>query len=48
MSHPQVVTLDHKSKPRVLFSGDKLVEVDLPPGTRVFADLAAAVDSLTE
>ena len=35
MSHPSVVTLDHKSKPRVLFSGDKLVEVDLPPGTRV-------------
>ncbi len=35
MSHPLVVTLDHKSKPRVLFSGDRLVEVDLPPGTRV-------------
>src|SRR5690606_19491603 len=35
MSHPCVVTLDHKSKPRVLFSGDKLVEVDLPAGTRV-------------
>jgi hypothetical protein len=35
MSHPSVVTLDHKSKPRVLFSGDRLVEVDLPPGTRV-------------
>ena len=35
MSHPCVVTLDHKSKPRTLFSGDKLVDVDLPPGTRV-------------
>lgn len=33
--HPCVVTLDHRSKPRVLFSGDQLVEVDLPPGTRV-------------
>jgi nickel-dependent lactate racemase len=35
MAHPCVVTLDHKSKPRTLFSGDKLVEVDLPPGSRV-------------
>lgn len=35
MSHPSVVTLDHKSKPRTLFSGDRLVDVDLPPGTRV-------------
>jgi nickel-dependent lactate racemase len=34
MSHPLVVTLDKKSAPRVLFSGDKLVEADLPPGTR--------------
>ncbi|MCB9761479.1 MAG: DUF2088 domain-containing protein [Alphaproteobacteria bacterium] len=34
-SHPCVVTLDHRSKPRVLFSGDQLVEVDLPVGTRV-------------
>ncbi len=34
-SHPCVVTIDHRSKPRVLFSGDKLVEVDLPVGTRV-------------
>ena len=33
--HPCVVTLDHRSKPRVLFSGTKLVEVDLPAGTRV-------------
>ena len=33
--HPCVVTLDHRSKPRVLFSGDQLVEVDLPVGTRV-------------
>jgi nickel-dependent lactate racemase len=33
--HPQVVYLDKNSAPRTLFSGDKLVEVDLPPGTRV-------------
>jgi nickel-dependent lactate racemase len=35
MNHPCVVTLDHGSKPRTLFAGDRLVEVDLPPGTRV-------------
>ena len=34
-AHPCVVTLDHRSKPRVLFSGDQLVEVDLPVGSRV-------------
>ena len=33
--HPCVVTINHRSKPRVLFSGDKWVEVDLPVGTRV-------------
>jgi hypothetical protein len=33
--HPCVVTIDHRSKPRYLFSGDQLVEVDLPVGTRV-------------
>lgn len=33
--HPCVVTIDHRSKPRVLFSGTKLVEADLPVGTRV-------------
>ena len=33
--HPCVVTINHQSKPRVLFSGDRLVEVDLPVGTRV-------------
>ena len=33
--HPCVVTINHRSKPRVLFSGDQLVEVDLPVGTRV-------------
>ena len=33
--HPLVVTLDKKSAPRTLFSGDRLVEVDLPAGTRV-------------
>ncbi len=35
MTHPLVVTLDRKSAPRTIFSGDKLVEVDMPPGTRV-------------
>jgi hypothetical protein len=35
MTHPCVVTLDRKSAPRVLFAGDRLVEVDLPAGTRV-------------
>ncbi|NOU33781.1 MAG: DUF2088 domain-containing protein [Polyangiaceae bacterium] len=35
MSHPQVVTIDRKSAPRIAFSGDQLVEVDLPIGTRV-------------
>jgi hypothetical protein len=34
MSHPSVVTLERDSAPRVLFSGDQLVEVDLPAGTR--------------
>jgi lactate racemase len=35
MTHPLVVTLDRKSAPRTIFAGDKLVEVDMPPGTRV-------------
>jgi lactate racemase len=35
MSHPQVVTIDRRSAPRVLFSGDQLVQVDAPIGTRV-------------
>src|SRR6185436_8419185 len=35
MSHPCLVTLDSRSAPRTLFSGDQLVEVDLPTGTRV-------------
>src|SRR5580704_12380212 len=35
MTHPLVVTLDKKSAPRVIFAGDKLVEVSMPPGTRV-------------
>lgn len=34
MNHPSVVTLDRDSAPRVLFAGDRLIEVDLPPGTR--------------
>jgi lactate racemase len=35
MSHPQVVTIDRRSAPRTLFSGDQLVSVDAPLGTRV-------------
>ena len=35
MSHPCVVTLNSRSAPRTLFSGEQLVEVDLPTGTRV-------------
>jgi hypothetical protein len=34
MDHPSLVTLDRDSAPRVVFAGDRLVEVDLPPGTR--------------
>lgn len=34
MNHPCVVTLERDSAPRVLFAGDRLIEVDLPPGTR--------------
>ncbi len=33
--HPCVVTIDHRSKPRVLFCGDQFMEVNLPVGTRV-------------
>lgn len=35
MSHPCLVTLDQHSAPRVLFSGDRLSEVELPAGARV-------------
>jgi nickel-dependent lactate racemase len=31
---PLVVTLDRKSAPRTIFSGDQLIDVDLPAGTR--------------
>ncbi len=34
MHHPSLVTLERDSAPRVLFAGDRLVEVDLPAGTR--------------
>ena len=34
-NHPLVVTIDKRSSPRVVFSGDQLVEVDLPVGARV-------------
>ncbi len=33
--HPLVVTIDKKSAPRAVFSGDQLVDVDLPVGSRV-------------
>jgi nickel-dependent lactate racemase len=33
--HPLVVTLDKKAAARAVFSGDRLVEVDMPAGTRV-------------
>ncbi len=35
MNHPCLVTLEKDSAPRVLFAGDRLIEVDLPVGTRV-------------
>ncbi|MFO0666128.1 MAG: lactate racemase domain-containing protein [Polyangiaceae bacterium] len=35
MSHPQVVTIDRRSVPRTIFSGDQLVQVDMPLGSRV-------------
>ncbi len=35
MSHPCLVTIDSRSAPRTLFSGEQLVEVDLPTGSRV-------------
>lgn len=34
-SHPNVVTLDKRSGPRAVFSGDQLLEIDLPAGSRV-------------
>ena len=34
MSNPNIVYLDKNSAPRVMFSGDSLIEVDLPVGTR--------------
>ncbi|MDP9036010.1 MAG: nickel-dependent lactate racemase [Myxococcota bacterium] len=33
--HPLVVTVDKRSAPRAVFSGDRLLEVDLPAGARV-------------
>jgi nickel-dependent lactate racemase len=33
--HPLVVTLEKRSAPRAVFSGDRVLEVDLPAGTRV-------------
>jgi nickel-dependent lactate racemase len=32
--HPLVVTLDKGSSPRAVFSGDRLLEIDLPAGSR--------------
>ena len=34
MTHPCLVTLERDSAPRTVFSGDRLVEIDLPVGTR--------------
>ncbi|HXX68503.1 MAG TPA: lactate racemase domain-containing protein [Polyangiaceae bacterium] len=34
-AHPLVVTIEKSSGPRVVFSGDRLVEIDLPRGARV-------------
>jgi hypothetical protein len=34
VTHPQIAYIDRHSAPRVLFSGTRLVEVDLPLGTR--------------
>src|SRR6187551_1731814 len=34
MNHPCVVTLERDSAPRTVFSGDQLIEIDLPAGTR--------------
>lgn len=34
-SHPLVVTTERRSASRVVFSGDRLVEIDLPEGSRV-------------
>jgi nickel-dependent lactate racemase len=33
--HPLVVTIEKKSAPRAVFSGNRVLEVDLPVGTRV-------------
>jgi nickel-dependent lactate racemase len=33
--HPLVVTIDKRSAPRAVFSGDRLLEIDLPVGSRV-------------
>jgi hypothetical protein len=33
-SHPLVVTLEKNSAPRAVFAGDRLLEVDMPAGTR--------------
>lgn len=35
MKHPSVSYIDRHAAPRILFSGDQLVEVDMPVGTRV-------------
>src|SRR6188768_3750873 len=35
MDHPCVVTLDRDSAPRTVFAGDRLIDIDLPAGTRV-------------
>jgi nickel-dependent lactate racemase len=34
-NHPLVVTIEKKSAPRAVFSGDQVLEIDLPAGSRV-------------
>lgn len=48
MSHPCVVTLSQHSRPRVLLSGDRLVEVQLPAGTCCLYPTQAAIQSLLD
>jgi hypothetical protein len=33
--HPLVVTIEKRSAPRAVFSGDRVLEIDLPVGSRV-------------
>lgn len=48
MSHPCVVTLSQHSRPRVLLSGDRLVEVKLPAGTQCLYPRKIAIQDLLD